>query len=87
VEFVRNSAPRKKTAIKKNLLVAMLTLLNAVVCTREGTLAVCLCPTSWCAYYLVYASRGRGILLSIFLYSSTANLDSGDAVLGKKFWS
>ena len=46
----------------------MLTQLNAVVCTREGTLAVCSRPTSWCAYYLVYASRGRGILLSIFLY-------------------
>ena len=46
----------------------MLTQLNAVVCTREGTLAVCSRPTSWCAYYRVYASRGRGILLSIFLY-------------------
>ena len=50
MEFAHKSAPRKKTAIKKNLLVAMLTQLNAVVCTRysRGLLApdelVCILP-------------------------------------------
>jgi hypothetical protein len=71
--------PEKKTQSEKPPYVKR-TQLNAAVCTLEDTIAVCSRPTTWRAYSLVYVSRGRGILLSIFYM---ANLDSGTAVLGK----
>ena len=37
-------------------------MVDSVVCTREGTLAVCSRPTSWLAYHLVHASRNSTVI-------------------------
>ena len=74
----------KKNRNRKKPTCVMLTQLNAVVCTREGTLAVCSRPTSWRHINLCTL---RMAVVSCCRYFYTVNRNSGNAVLGKKFWS